>query len=612
MLVRRSRLLLSAILVIVLVFIFCLRLVQLQILHGEQYERFSRQNSLRRLRVAAPRGKILDRNGVVLAENRPSFAILVHWRQVSDRKQLTRALVYLLQWPEERVTEALGKKSQRSVGAPSVVIHHLNPEQVAQIRGRISRLQTEKTFDFDLKGIQLSPQFDRVYPSGEAFGHLLGYTREVNGKDLSYWQEKEPGRVVAGDQVGVKGVEKAFEGDLRGYAGFHLSLVDAFGREVEWEELGIESGWQEILSQPGRALQLTVDAELTKVAYRAFGDKVGALVALNPQNGEILSMVSRPSFHPQLLTGRISYPVWEQMRDHPQKILLNRPLQAAYPPGSIYKIVTALAVLAEGKVRPGETIRCNGHYRVGGRNWRCWNRGGHGSLTLAQALKHSCDVFFYHMGERLGPDRLAHYAKLLGLGAKTGVLADYERSGLVPTSQWKALHRKQPWKNSDNLGNAIGQGFNLVTPLQSAMMVAQFANGGKKIRPHLRLGDSKLSTKTQLNWGLKEQQFIYLKNALVQVVEGSGGTGRRARVPGVTVGGKTGTAQVIALERKGQGKGNTEDHAWFVAFAPAENPEIAIAVVVEHGGGGGSVAAPIAQQVLAAYFKKGNKTRKTD
>ncbi|MDX1386930.1 MAG: penicillin-binding transpeptidase domain-containing protein, partial [bacterium] len=258
---------------------------------------------------------------------------------------------------------------------------------------------------------------------------------------------------------------------------------------------------------------------------------------------------------------------------------------------------------AEGKVSPEEKIACHGHYRYGGRNWGCWNRGGHGSLNLAQALKHSCDVFFYKLGERLGPDRLAHYAGLLGLGAKTGVLADYERSGLIPTSEWKQKRHKNPWKNSDNLGNAIGQGYNLVTPLQNALMVGRFANGGKRIQPKLLRKESE-TPDPLLDWNINEKQFAFLKEALVQVVEGPGGTGKNARLSGIHVGGKTGTAQVVGLERKGKVKGNSEDHAWFVAFAPAENPEIALAVLVEHGGGGGAVAAPIAQKVLAAYFGK--------
>jgi penicillin-binding protein 2 len=436
---------------------------------------------------------------------------------------------------------------------------------------------------------------------GEVFGHLLGYVREAGAEAIKEWEEKEPGRVGPGDKVGIKGVEKTFDDRLRGRDGFRPRLVDARGHAVDFKALGLEALAQDVPATPGQDLRLTVDADLNEVAYQAFGDKVGALVALDPKNGEVLAWVSKPSYAPDLLSKKISPDQWRELRDNPDNILLNRPIQGAYPPGSVYKIVTALAALSEGKIDFKEKITCPGYYRWGGRNWGCWNHAGHGAVNLLEALKYSCDVFFYKLGERLGPDLLEKYARSLGLGDKTGVLADTERSGLIPTADWKVKKVGEEWKNSDNLGNAIGQGFNLVTPLQNALMVARFANGGKKILPHLLMEESVPSPEA-LSWKITPEQYEQLREALHQVVDGAGGTGHNARVPGISVGGKTGTAQVVSLDNKGKGKHT--DHAWFVAFAPVEDPQIAIAVLVEHGGSGGKMAAPIAQQVLAKFFGK--------
>lgn len=590
------------------------RLVDLQLIQGEKYFRFSQNNTMREIPIPAPRGKILDREGRVLADNRPSFALRLNPAQVKDAARAKRSLAYLLDWPEDKVQDALNAKKGLSMLAPSVVAKDLSRDELAKIRARMTRVHAGMESDLDLTGIDLVVHFERIYPYREKVGHVLGYVREVSDKELKEWAEQEPGRVSPGDDVGVAGTEKAFDLDLRGYDGYRQTLVDAMGREADLREIGLDAALEEKPAMAGKTLQLTLDARLMEVADEAFGDEVGSLVAMDPRDGAILAWVSHPSYNPEDLTGTIPKALWKEMQEHPGKILLNRPIQAAYPPGSTYKIVTAIAALAEGETNVNETIQCPGYYMFGGRRWGCWNKAGHGRVDLHRALVSSCDVYFYRMGERLGPDRLAHYANLLGLGKKTGVLADSEREGLIPTREWKEKSRKEKWSPSDSLGIAIGQGFDLVTPLQNALMMAQVANGGIKISPHLlaaTIGDDgsktpiPLSRAESLPWGINKKEYEAVKRALIDVVAGVGGTGAKARIPGITVAGKTGTAQVVGYETVHKvAKGvKTGDHAWFVAFAPAENPEIAVAVIVEHGGHGGSIAAPIAQRVMTEYFK---------
>lgn len=581
------------------------RLVDLQLLNGEKYLRFSRMNTLREIPIPAPRGKILDRQGRVLADNRPSFTLRLNLGQVKDLKLAQRTLAYLLETDLESLQEKFGPKRGASLLAPVIVAQDLSRDQVARIKARMTRVRAGAEADLDMNGVELVVQFERIYPYRDKAGHVLGYVREAGEKELAEWEKREPGRVNPGDDVGVAGVEKTFDSELRGVDGSRRTLVDALGREADLSEMGMQGLLDEVPAQAGETLRLSLDARLMEVGAEAFGDKVGTLVAIDPRNGEILAWISRPSYNPETLTGTIPTALWKELRDNPDNVMLNRPIQGSYPPGSTYKIVTAIAGLAENEVDFKTTVTCPGYYMFGGRKWGCWNKKGHGKIDLRRALISSCDVFFYKLGEKLGPDRLARYAKLLGLGEKTGVLSDAEREGLIPTREWKEKSRKEKWAPSDSLGIAIGQGFDLVTPLQNALMMARFAAGGKEVHPHL-LADAAGPKAEALPWGISDQEFAKLKDALVAVVEEAGGTGAKARIPGITVGGKTGTAQVIGYESlaKGIAKGKTGDHAWFVAFAPADKPEIALAVLVEHGGHGGSAAAPIAQRVMAEYFKE--------
>ena len=603
--VDRRRLGIFSLLVLLFFGLALYRLLDLQILNGEKYLRFSRMNTLREVPVPAPRGKILDRQGRVLADNRPSFTLRLNLAQVKDLKVAQRSLAYLLEIDPDSLSQKLAPKRGASLLAPVTVAQDLSRDEVARIRARMTRVRAGAEPDLDLNGVELVVQFERVYPYREKAGHVLGYVREAGEKELAEWEKREPGRVNPGDDVGVVGIEKTFDSQLRGFDGSRRTLVDALGREADLREMGMEALLAEVPARAGETLRLSLDARLMEVGSEAFGNQVGSLVAIDPRDGGVLAWVSRPSYDPEALTGTIPTALWKELRDNPDNVMLNRPIQGAYPPGSTYKIVTAIAGLAENETDFKQTVQCPGYYLFGGRRWGCWNKKGHGKVDLRRALISSCDVFFYKLGEKLGPDRLARYAKLLGLGSKTGLLSDSEREGIIPTREWKEKSRKEKWVPSDSLGIAIGQGFDLVTPLQNALMTARFAAGGKDLQPHL-LASADGAKADSLPWGISEEEFAKLKDALVAVVEEGGGTGAKARIPGIKVGGKTGTAQVIGYESlaKGLGKpGATGDHAWFVAFAPAEQPEIAIAVLVEHGGHGGSVAAPIAQKVMVEYFK---------
>jgi penicillin-binding protein 2 len=393
-------------------------------------------------------------------------------------------------------------------------------------------------------------------------------------------------------------------------------VVDVSGREVELLD--------EVEPLPGGRVTLTLDLDLQRAAYEAFdaiasaGEEPvsGAAVALDPRTGELLAMVSRPSFDPNVFAGRLDAQDWRALADDPERPLQNRALTGQYPPGSTYKALVAVAGLAEGVITPETRFFCPGSFTLGRRTYRCWKREGHGSVALHEALVRSCDVYFYQTGLAVGIDRLARYARAFGLGQVSGISLAGEKPGLVPTSAWKERRFAEPWMLGETVSASIGQGYNLLTPLQLALAYSAIANGGRVMRPRLVLSldgpeGPMLGEPIQVTSRLPvdNSHLARVRLALAGVVQEPGGTGGRSRVPGVVVAGKTGTAQVVRLEHtegmsEDQIPRRYRDHAWFVAFAPAEQAEIAVAVLVEHGGHGGSAAAPVAQRILARYFEK--------
>jgi penicillin-binding protein 2 len=382
--------------------------------------------------------------------------------------------------------------------------------------------------------------------------------------------------------------------------------VDALGRELRVldEEEAI----------PGHTLILSIDLDLQQAAEAALGEEAGAIVALDPRNGEVLAMVSQPAFDPNEFAGGIKPERWRELTQHPRHPLNARAIQGQYPPGSTFKIIMATAALEEGIINPFNRIHCNGHLPFGNHDFRCWKKGGHGSMNVHDALVNSCDVFFYQVGQRLGIDTIARYAHAFGLGLPTGIEIGHERSGIIPDSDWKKRTFKQPWFAGETLSAAIGQGYVTATPLQMAEAVATIATGSR-YKPYLvqRVESidggvvQDVAPELVAKLPVRHTALKQVQEALVDVV--AHGTGKRGGLPDIAVAGKTGTSQVVALGRErvpaAKLKWNQRDHAWFVAYAPADDPTIAVATLVEHaaGGGGGAVAAPITRDVLATYFR---------
>jgi penicillin-binding protein 2 len=624
MLLPRSKLIIAAGLIISFFLVVIGRLAYLQIFRGKEYARFSDAYTVKEIPIPAPRGILYDRKGRVLATTRPSFNLLLTLPKVKDLPQLFQELAPILNTTPEALNEVILHSKGLPRFRPITLATDLNREQVAQIQMQKSVSLSKTVSQEEWAALEIRVEPMRHYPEGELVAHVIGFLREISEEKLKETQKTLPGRYYPGDLVGVQGLERHFDLQLRGNEGKEEVIVDALGHEVTnraaGEDLfGLKKELLFIPPTPGDNFYLSLDLDLQRVAYEALGDRVGAVVVLDVATGEVLSLVSRPSYDPERLVANISKSYWALLNTDERKILLNRAIQAAYPPGSTFKILTGLAALAEGIVKPTEKVSCPGYYSFGGRHFGCWLASGHGPVDFYRALVQSCDVYFYRMGERLGIDRLARYAKLFGLGESTGIELDFERSGLIPTSDWKMKVKKEDWNPSETLSAAIGQGYDLVTPLQNALMMARVANGGRAIRPYLvreiehpdgsREKTSRPSSEP-IDFSMEKSQWEVLIQALTGVVQDPGGTAHKIALKGISMGGKTGTAQVVGYDTYGRKAKShkTEDHAWFVAFAPSQNPEIAVSVVVEHGGHGGVAAAPVAQAVIKKYFEMKNSS----
>ncbi len=579
-------------LVVVLIFsVLFIRLWQLQILKGKEYKDLSENNRIRLRKVLPLRGRILDRKGRVLATNRPSFSVTVIPEDVLDIRKLSKRLSSLLGMDAKAISQKITANG-RSPFQPVYIKRDISWEELSRVKALL----------MDMPGVQVVVEPIRTYPYGELAAHLLGYVGEVDRKELA----ANDGYDV-GDVVGKTGVEAVWEKYLRGSKGGRQVEVDAFGREVR--VLG------EVLPIPGWDLYLTIDVELQRKAEELLRDKVGAIVALDPSSGEILALCSSPSYSPSLFARGISRGRWKRLRDHPLHPLTNRAIQGLYAPGSVFKIVTAAAALQEGRLSPKEKLFCGGSWRLGNRTYRCWREGGHGELSLHRAIVESCDVYFYQVGHRVGIDALSRYAQTFGFGKRTGISLPDEKGGLVPSRKWKREKLGESWWEGETVTLAIGQGYILVTPLQMARMIAAVANGGDLYVPLLAQrvkeaeGGREMIYRHQKAGRLPLRPSVLeeIKRALVGVVAEEGGTGKAARIEGVRVAGKTGTAQVSKMGEKRlkpeELPYELRDHAWFVAYAPADDPKIAVAVLVEHGGHGGSAAAPLAREVIKKWLE---------
>jgi penicillin-binding protein 2 len=437
---------------------------------------------------------------------------------------------------------------------------------------------------------EVSVEHQRLYRHAGQTAPVLGYLGEVTPDELA----QRGGELNSGELIGKKGIEQTYDERLRGRQGERVVVVDSRGRLLE-ESLGQSA-------QPGESLTLTIDLDLQQRAERALGDQVGAVVALDPRSGEILALASSPSFNPNLFARRLQPEDWQAILSNPFHPLQNRALQNTYSPGSIFKIVVALAGLAQGTITPADGVHCGGAANFYNHTFRCWRRGGHGWVNMRTALRESCDVYFFSLGQKLGIDRIARYARLLGMGVETGIDLSGEKAGLVPDSEWSTRVRRHPWYLGETISVAIGQGPLLATPLQIAVLMGAIANGGELVTPHLLRG-AKEPPRRRLP--LDAAQLAQVREALWAVVNETG-TGAAAKLEGFDVAGKTSTVQVIAQKtwiRSEDLPFEQRDHGWFASFAPYHDPQLVVVVFIEHGGHGSSSAAPVAREVYETYFR---------
>jgi len=589
---RRSQLLFIFIVVAFLGLIT--RLVFLQIVEGERFTYLSENNRIRIKRVPGTRGMIFDREGQLLVDSRPSFD-LIFVPEDSERPETTLKLLagYLRRDPIE-LLKTFEENKNRVAFDELVLGRDIDWPAVVAV----------ETHQLELPGVSLRARPRRNYSDGPMAAHVLGYLGEMNQKQLKLLKDQG---YVLGDEIGQYGLERRWEELLRGQSGGQQVEVDALGRRVRV--------LHEVTDVPGYTVHLTLDRQLQETAYEALKGKEGTIVALDVHSGAILALASTPAFDPNTFARGIKADEWSGLIKDQLRPLSNRATQGQYPPGSTFKIVMSIAGLEEGVIQPESFIQDPGFYSFGNRSFRDWKKGGHGAVNLHKAIVESCDTYFYQLGPKLGIDRIAKWANAFGLGEKTGIALDDERSGTIPSTEWKRKRYRQPWFPGETVSVAIGQGYVTVTPLQLANMMAAVANGGKLYRPYVVNKVESVDGATVREYGpelirtieLKPDTLKRVRAALADVVSAPHGTGAAARSEVVSIAGKTGTAQVV--EMKG-GYVKTEqlayfnrDHAWFVSYAPVENPEVAIAVLVEHGGHGGDAAAPMAKKVFEKFIE---------
>jgi len=572
------------------------RLYYLQVLHHREMAELADRNRIRIVRVPAPRGLVFDRNHQPLVDTKPSFDAVIVPEDSDDLNDTITKLEHYL--GASHIADKINNADDqgRPPYEPVTVAERLDWQQVVALEAH----------QLELPGVSLDITPGRHYLYGQLAAHLLGYVSEVAKNDL---MEKADYRM--GDEIGKSGLERGWEQYLRGVAGGEEVEVDAVGRRLRV--------LRRIADQPGESVVLTIDLALQQAAEAAMAGKNGALVALDPNNGEVLAMVSHPAFDPDVFGAAVRAADWKSLMTDPNHPLQNRAIQGIYPPGSTFKIVEAVAGLEEGTLHPGTAYNCPGGMWFGGREYHCWRKQGHGTVELHDAIERSCDVYFYNVGQRLGVDRIAKWANAMGLGLKSGIALEGERPGVIPSSAWKEKRFHERWYPAETLSVAIGQGYVAATPLQMAQVAAMIASGGTRYRPQivryvegLDGGIAKpYPPEIENQIKIDPDDLDAVKDAMCDVVNSPGGTAHKAQLNGITVCGKTGTAQVVGDQGGGESDDESNsktpeqfrDHAWFIAFAPKDKPQIAIGCIVEHGGHGGSAAAPVVHDVLQKFFQ---------
>ena len=590
----RGRVVVGAIAVVVLICVLLARLYFLQVVQYEYHSTLSENNRVHVQPIPPTRGLIFDRNGVVIADNRPSFSLTMTRERSGDSQQVLDVIVEVLQLtPEDRALFEKRMKQGRRPFEPVPILFELNEEQIARIAVN----------QFRLPGVEVVAQLVRHYPQGAHFAHSVGYMGRINEKEL---KTLDPVNYSGTHHIGKTGIERFYEAELHGQVGYEEVETNARGRVLR------------VLKRtdpiPGKDIVLSLDIKLQEAAEEALAGRRGAVVALNPMTGEVLAMVSQPSFDPNLFVTGISFKAYAELRDSIDRPLFNRILRGQYPPGSTIKPAVAIAGLDSGVITPSSRVYDPGYYQLPNydHKYRNWNRSGDGYVDMDTAIMRSNDTYFYDLAHKLGIDRLSTYMNQFGIGQKVSLDMFEESAGLMPSREWKRATRRQAWFPGETLILGIGQGYMQSTPLQLAQATALIASKGKWIRPHLAKtieGVAPVDPNPMPDIILRDpSSWAKVSHGMQQVVHGARGT---ARVAGVgaqyLIAGKSGTAQVVAIKQgekydRSKVQERHRDHALFVGFAPANNPQITVSVMIENGAAGSRVASPVVRKVMDAWL----------
>lgn len=552
------------------VFVFCsigilmASLANIQIYHGAHFDALARENRIRLVTEPAPRGQILDRNKKVLAKVKFSYTASVFKEDIrSHREQIQ----FFLHEYSPYLTDA-------DFTLNDAEKYPLNPVPLAENLDIRAITLIKENLKLSFLHIQKIPR--RTYPLGNMGGHFLGTVGEISADKLKSLKKQG---YKSGDIIGHSGIEAYYDRQLQGKKGGRQIEVDAYGSYIK--SIGF------LPPVAGKSIVLGIDADLQQLVESLLKNKKGAIVVLEPDTMEVLALASSPSYSPEDFSSGITPEKWRAILGNKDKPLLNRALSGAYPPGSVFKLITATAALEEGIVSPHSLFYCPGAYKLGNRTFRCWQRSGHGQINFMQGIEKSCDVVFYTIARKMGIQKLHDYAGLFGIGEKTGVDAPGEKPGLLPSPAWKKKRFRDPWYPGDTVNMGIGQGFLQTTPIQMARMTALFANGGKNIAPHFAHGYFKPPDGGAESLPVNPKNINIVAQGLIAVVRH--GTGARAYIPGCEAAGKTGTAEDPPRRKP---------HAWFVGYAPIHNPKVAVSIFLEGGGRGGEMAAPLAKEIF--------------
>ncbi len=572
------------------------RMHQLGVKQGDQYRLLAEENRINIQLLPPARGLIYDRDGDLLTINNRVYTIEMVREQSGDPELILNRLAQLIPLTPEQIDKALLDMSKRRAFVPVTVATGLEWEHIAAVSANAPALP----------GVTPQLGLNRQYPKGPDYGHIVGYVGSVSDYDLDNDPDRDPLLRIPRFKIGKTGIEAKLEKPLRGEAGIKRIEVNSIGRIIR--ELDRQEGG------PGVNIQLTIGHELQSFALERMKGKSASAVVMDVRNGDIMALASGPTFDPNKFLKPISQKDWAEMNDPKMRPLVNKAVAGTYPPASTFKMIVALAALEAGVANQGEDVRCKGHMLVSGRKFHCWRRGGHGNVNMREALRYSCDVYFYEMALRVGIENITRMANRFGLGVRPNVELPSMKAGLTPTKEWKNRIKKQDWVLGDSMNAGIGQGFVLASPLQLAVMTARLATG-TMIEP--RMINMYDNTITPVNGveplGLKSSHLAVVRQGMFDVSNHRRGTAFGSRLKnGVQMAGKTGTSQVRRITTSERRRGvvknedlpwNRRDHALFVGYAPFRDPKYAVSVVVEHGGGGSKVAAPIARDILARTLK---------